>query len=108
MLVFAIPASSQNADSLVHLRKADNYVKFTYDNDFFNATDRYYTQGVRASLIHPVLKISPVFYALVSLKNSRQYFGLTLEQDVFTPKSIRYNGGAVYNGERPFTAVFFL
>lgn len=87
----------------------ENYFRFTYDNDLFSGTDRYYTQGVMADLIHPFVKRSPVSRVLpVISKSARNYYGLHLEQDVFTPKSITYMGGAVYYGERPYTAVFFL
>ncbi len=83
--------------------------RFDYDNDFFSATDRYYTQGIRLSLAHSAIRHSPFSYALLKMPNATRYsYILHLEQDVFTPVSIRYNGGAVYYGERPFTAVAFL
>lgn len=99
---------SQN-DSLVKPERLENYFSFNYDNDFFNATDRYYTQGIAVTLIHPIVKHSPFAYTLIKLnKSARNYYGLHAKQDVFTPKSIRYNGGAIYYGERPYTAVFFV
>lgn len=86
----------------------ENLFRFDYDNDFFSATDRYYTQGIRLTFIHPTIRHSPFSYALLRLPEAtRNYYGLHLEQDVFTPVSIRYKGGAIYYGERPFTAVFF-
>jgi len=94
--------------ALVNPAKPENYFRFAYDNDFFSATDRYYTQGIMLDLIHPVIKHSPFSYALIRLnKTALNYYGFHLEQDVFTPVSIRYMGGAIYYGERPFTAVFF-
>jgi len=87
----------------------ENYFSFNYDNDFFSATDRYYTQGIRLAFIHPIVRYSPFSYTLIKLNRSAlNYYGFHAEQDVFTPKSIRYMGGAVYYGERPFTAVFFI
>lgn len=87
----------------------ENYFSLNYDNDFFSATDRYYTQGIRLSFIHGAIRHSPFSYALIPLsKNAKNYYGLHVQQDVFTPVSIRYNGGAIYYGERPFTAVFFI
>ena len=87
----------------------ENYFSFNYDNDFFSATDRYYTQGIRLTFIHPLVRHSPFSYALIRLsKTALNYYGFHVEQDVFTPKSIRYMGGAIYYGERPFTAVFFV
>jgi hypothetical protein len=81
---------------------------FIYDNDFFAATDRYYTQGVLLTLQHPVLRFSPLSKVLLKSKNSQHKHTVIIEQDVFTARSIRYMGGAVYKGERPFTALFFI
>ena len=88
----------------------ENYFSLRYDNDFFSATDRYYTQGIVLSFIHPVVRYSPFSYSHIKLnkKNALNYYGFHAEQDVFTPRSIRYKSGAVYYGERPFTAVFFI
>ena len=89
--------------------KEEAYFRFKYENDFFNQTDRYYTQGTVIDFIHPMVKHSPLSYCMLRLKNADfNYYGIHLEQDVFTPKSIRYMGGQIYYGERPFTAVFFL
>lgn len=97
------------SDSLPKKPATENYVTFNYDNDFFSATDRYYTQGILITLIHPVVRYSPFSYTLLKLnKNALNYYGFHAEQDVFTPKSIRYKGGSIYYGERPFTAVFFI
>ncbi len=84
------------------------YFSLYYDNDFFAATDRYYTQGTSLNLIHPGFKYSPLFFILPGLKTADTHYGLSLHQDVFTPRSIRYMGGAVYEGERPFTALLYL
>lgn len=89
--------------------KLENYIRFTYDNDLFSQMDRYYTQGIMLDFIHPVIKYSPVSYALIRLnKTALNYYGLHVEQDVFTPKSITYMGGTVYYGEQPFAATFFV
>ena len=105
----SIAGFSQINDSVAGKLKTENYFSFVYDNDFFNATDRYYTQGIILSLVHPSLRYSPFSYTLIKLKNAdRNYHGIQLEQDVFTPRTIRYNKGAIYYGERPFTALFFL
>lgn len=93
----------------VQNQELENYFSFRYDNDFFSATDRYYTQGIVLGFINPVIRFSPFSCVLPRLsKRAKNYYGLHAEQDVFTPRSIRYMGGAVYYGERPFTAVFFV
>jgi lipid A 3-O-deacylase len=107
-LAAGLNAFAQQADTLAP-GKTENYIGLQYDNDFFSATDRYYTQGIVLSFIHPVVRYSPFSYTLIKLnKQARNYYGFHLQQDVFTPKSIRYMEGAIYYGERPFTAVFFM
>ena len=101
MISFA--GNAQKTDST----KQDRYFRFNYDNDFFSATDRYYTQGILIELVLPVLKKSPVSKALISLKNaSSKYYGLAAEQDCFTPINIRHN--TIFYGERPYAATMFL
>jgi lipid A 3-O-deacylase len=98
---------SQSPDSTALPQKPESYIRLQYDNDFFSATDRYYTQGIILHIINPFVKYSPFSYALVKInKNALNYYGLHFEQDVFTPKSIRHEG--IFYGERPFTAVFFV
>lgn len=93
-------------DSTQLPRIPERYVSLHYDNDFFSATDRYYTQGILFSFIHPLVRYSPFSYALIKLRGANlNYYGFHLQQDVFTPVSIRHEG--IFYGERPFTATFF-
>jgi lipid A 3-O-deacylase len=109
LIVACFNLYSQSNDSLAELNKPENYFRLKYDNDFFSATDRYYTQGIILDFIHPLAKRSPLAHSLLKLPlASHNYYGLHLEQDVFTPISIRYKGGEIYYEERPFTAIFFL
>lgn len=108
LISFTYLGISQPLDSLIN-SKPENYFRLNYENDFFCATDRYYTQGIFLDFIIPAIKRSPISYCLIKLnKQTKNYYGLHLEQDVFTPRSIRYKGGQVYYGERPFTAIFFV
>ncbi len=94
----------QFQDSIV---KTENYIRLNYDNDFFSATDRYYTQGIQFQVITRYIKYSPLSYALVPLgKRAKNYYGINFEQDCFTPKSIRYD--TVNYLERPFAATAFV
>jgi len=98
---------SQTLDSIAFPQKLESYIMLQYDNDFFSATDMYYTQGIRFSIIDPIIKYSPLTYALIKLnKKSLNYYGLHFEQDCFTPKSIRYD--TLNYLERPFAASFFV
>ncbi len=85
----------------------ERYYKLNYDNDFFSATDRYYTQGIYMELIMPCLKKSPLSKLLIPLdKKAINFYGIIAEQDVFTPRSIRHN--EIYFNERPYAGVFML
>ncbi|MEO6305191.1 MAG: lipid A deacylase LpxR family protein [Bacteroidia bacterium] len=84
----------------------ENYFKFNYENDFFSATDRYYTQGIQVSLIHPIVRFSPFSKALLKLKDAVNYYGIHAQQDCFTPKSIRID--TIMFGERPYTGTAFI
>ncbi len=87
--------------------QSESYFRLTYENDFFVATDRYYTQGISLELIMPFIKKSPLSRLLISINNGAlNYYGINIEQDVFTPRSIRYD--SIYVGERPFAGVFFV
>ena len=93
-------------DSLVDAQKPENYFRLNYDNDFFSATDRYYTQGILVSFIHPIVKYSPLSKTLIKLNDAINYYGLHAQQDCFTPKSIRID--TIYFGERPYTGTVFI
>jgi len=96
---------AQAADSIP--QKQENYFRYTYDNDFFSATDRYYTQGVRFELILNPLRKNPVSKLLPRIsKAARNYYGIAFERDGFTPRSIRHD--SIYFGERPYCGTSFL
>ncbi len=93
----------------------DRYYRHNYDNDFFVATDRYYTQGVYLEFIFPAFKKLLISHALIPLrpKNSItgsriiNYYGVSTERQGFTPTSIRHFGKPE-SGERPYAAVVYL
>lgn len=47
---------------------SDRYLRLSYDNDFFSATDEYYTQGIDVELVLPQLKKFPASWLLVNPK----------------------------------------
>lgn len=57
---------AQNTDS-IRLAKQENYSRLNYDNDFFTATDRYYTQGISIEFIHTLFRKSPFSKTLIPL-----------------------------------------
>lgn len=105
-ILICIELFSQKDSSSLQIVQ-ENYFRLKYENDFFTSTDRYYTQGISISFIHPIIKFSPFSKALIKLKTSTSnYFGLHVQQDCFTPKSIRID--TIMFGERPYTGIFFI
>ena len=85
---------------------AKGYFRFNYDNDFFSATDRYYTQGTYLDFVLPFVK-SPLSKLIFSEDENRlNYYTFRLRQDCFTPRSIRHD--SIYFGERPFTGMIYI
>jgi lipid A 3-O-deacylase len=79
---------------------------FRYENDFFNATDQYFTQGVQVAYQAPFIGKSPLAHVLLRLKDAPQQHALLSEQQCYTPTSIRRD--TIFTGERPFAAALFL
>jgi lipid A 3-O-deacylase len=85
----------------------DHLVRIQYDNDFFSATDQYYTQGVRMEYIAPVFERSPVRHVLLRPQNATaSYAGIAIQRDGFTPSGIRINH--IPHGDRPYAATMFI
>jgi lipid A 3-O-deacylase len=82
-----------------------SYVRFTYDNDFFTATDRYYTQGIQLAIAAPVFKYNPFNYLLITPGNNITY-GISFEHNAYTPTSI--TADHILYGDRPYTAGLML
>ncbi len=104
---FTIHLFSQNSDTIISKPKLENYIRLNYDNDFFSATDRYYTQGIHLTIVHPIIRYSPISWTLIKLnEKALNYYGLIFTQDCFTPRSIRYD--TINYLERPYAATFFV
>mgnify|MGYP006266643733 CR=1 FL=1 len=82
-------------------------VRVEYDNDWFAGTNRYYTHGLRAEVIAPKL-----FYLYTSKlllrwgKRSRTFYGLAVDQDLFTPQALTTDYQD--NQDRPFAGTLQL
>src|ERR1700751_4223720 len=82
------------------------FLSTNYDNDFFTATDRYYTQGIKFELILPALRKLPLMFLLPKLSHSTVQYGLNAVQDCFTPASIQRD--IFIQGDRPYAATMYL
>ncbi len=113
-LIFFSLVSFELVSQTDTIKKTDRYYRHNYENDFFASTDRYYTQGVYLEFFLPVFKKTLLAKALIPLrprcnrvgKPILNYYGMSLERQGFTPKSIRHEG--IYYGERPFAAVAYV
>lgn len=95
------------SDSIRPLEKDTRGIWFTYENDLFARTDRYYSQGYSFEFKHPVLKKSPVSKLLLKqLDSGKSVYGIAFRQDVYTPKSIRNT--SLDSTDRPYAANVFL
>lgn len=89
------------------LKTKERLFRYTYENDFFSATDRYYTQGIYFELILPSFKKAIFSKTLIPLRHANiNYYGINIERQGFTPVSISHEG--IFYGERPFACVFYL
>jgi len=111
-LLFAIFLSSivikcEAQDSLVINKTPETWFRFLYENDFFNGTDEYYTQGVRLEYATPFAEKSPVSKILpVAGENSTNEQGFFIEQQCFTPTSVSDPNLRV--GDMPYASTLFL
>ncbi len=80
----------------------DKSFLISYDNDFFTATDRNYTQGYSFMLRHPGLKNNPLYYIFLNAKNAHNRYGVGFEHIGFTPRQI--GSPLIQFGDRPFAA----
>jgi len=103
LFVCASVFAFSQTDSSLSTRR---YFSYTYSNDFFSATDRYYTQGIHPELILPIFRKLPFMKILPQLSHSVNQYGLSGTQDCFTPASIRRD--TILRGDRPFAATIFL
>jgi len=78
-----------------------------FDNDFWDYTDYYYTNGIRIGFTHPVFSNSPLSYLLVTnAKNGLDYYGLHLIQNMYTGSKTKVD--TTIPGDRPWAAYSYV
>ena len=85
---------------------SDRYFRLNYENDFFSATDEYYTQGINLEMVSPAMKKNPLSLILIHPHYSHIRYGLALEHNGYTPSDIGHN--EVLYGDRPFAGMLAL
>jgi hypothetical protein len=85
---------------------SNKYFRINYENDFFAATDRDYTQGIFVEKIKPSFKKFPFSKLLFHLKNDSLKYGIAIEDDGYTPNIIATS--KIQYGDRPYASDLFL
>ncbi|WP_245905282.1 lipid A deacylase LpxR family protein [Gelidibacter algens] len=85
---------------------SERYFRFNYDNDYFDATDRNYTQGYSFELVLPVLEKNPINRLLIAPKENSKRYGVAVEHIGYTPHY--YERPEIQDGDRPFAAAIML
>ena len=81
----------------------NQYLSIRFDNDFWDYTDYYYTNGIGISYSHPVFARSPLSYLLISNGNSGvDYYGLQIVQHMYTGSQPKVD--TIIPGDRPWAA----
>jgi len=102
---FTIAQAIDNTLSFKNIN-TDRYFRINYENDFFSATDIYYTQGIHIEVVSPGLKQFPLSKLLVCPNYTNIKYGIGAEHDGYTPTTIRSD--EIQYGDRPFAACLFL
>ncbi|RMA58899.1 hypothetical protein BXY75_2281 [Ulvibacter antarcticus] len=85
---------------------SESYFRFNYDNDYFSATDKNYTQGYSFELVAPFLRKNPINYLFYKPGNSEVKYCISVEHIGFTPKNIV--SPEIQSSDRPFAAAIML
>jgi hypothetical protein len=84
-----------------------SYLKIVFDNDIFDNTDYYYTNGVRLELVSSFAQKLPTSKLLPVLRKADVSFqGLSLVQNIYTP--VNPDTKVVRLNDRPFSAFLSL
>lgn len=95
-----------NTSSISRNINSDRYFRLSYENDFFTATDYYYSQGVNVEFVHSSLKKIVPSKMLLHLNSGEIKYGISVEHDAYTPTSIRHEE-VLYN-DHPYAATLML
>lgn len=99
---------AQRIDNTASFRQMsqDSYVRLHYDNDYFTATDYYYTQGYNFEVVNPALRKNPLTKLLIKARGNQVKYGLAFEHFGFTPTTIQSD--VILVGDRPFAGCILL
>lgn len=104
--LFVLPPQFLKAQEIGNLAsfrmmEPDTYARIHYENDFFTATDYYYSQGIQGEFVHPWFRRFFLTKVLIS-GNEQVQNGISVEHNGFTPTSTDHN--EILFGDRPYAA----
>lgn len=104
----AYKANAQAIDNTTSYKNinSEGYFRLNYENDFFSATDEYYTQGINIETVGSFWKKNPVNYILLKPKYDYIRYGLGFQHNGYTPSDIGHN--EILYGDRPFAGTIML
>ncbi len=86
---------------------SSRYMSVTFDNDIFNNTDYYYTNGVDIRIVGKLFATNPLSKLLYGNRsNNLEEFGLSIKQNIYTPTNPDID--EIIEGDRPFSAYLTL
>ena len=110
LILFLLPTVllSQKIDNLASFRdmRSESYFRFNYDNDFFAASDKNYTQGYSFEYANRSLAKNPVHSLFIKPKTSYFTYGLALEHIGYTPSD--FVSPDIQIDDRPFAAAIYI
>src|SRR5664279_3264533 len=68
--------------------QSNRYFRINYENDFFTASDRDYTQGILIEKVHPAFGGFPLMKILWHPRHTVLKYGLAIEHNAYTPNRI--------------------
>ena len=85
---------------------SDKYFRINYENDFFSASDRDYTQGILLEKVLPSFRHFFLMKLLWHPAGTTVQYGIGLEQDCYTPNHI--DKADIQYGDRPYAGALFI
>lgn len=103
---FSLSAQKIEHTSSFREIKSTSYFRVNYDNDYFAAADRNYTQGYQLELALPFLAKNPANFLFLKPESWENLYGLAVEHIGFTPHD--YVSKKIQLQDRPFAAAIML
>jgi lipid A 3-O-deacylase len=105
LLAFVLAAARTNAQAIstVGVERdigTDRFWRLAYDNDFFAATDRYFTQGIVLEVAAPWVRRIPITRVLLTPSHAHTRYSIAYEDDGYTPTDLKVS--SVLVGDRPY------